>query len=65
MRRTGKSPNRITKSQAGLGSSALRESKINPIFSNPPNPSALPKNYEGQLISSNRDLEKVLFNIKK
>ena len=60
-----KSPNQITKSQAVLKTSALKESKISPIFSNPPNPSLLPRMYEGELILENKDLEKVLFNIKK
>ena len=59
----GLSPHRITETR-GL-SSSLKESNINPIFCSPPNSSVREKEYAGRLVMSNRDLERVLFNLKK
>jgi hypothetical protein len=56
IRKTGRSPSPINRSQARLKLSNLKESKITQIFSQPPNPSVYTKVYQGDLIMGNKDL---------
>lgn len=37
----------------------------NDIFSNPPNPSPGYKSYEGEVVPANKNLETILFDIKR
>lgn len=38
---------------------------MDPIFKNPPNPNPPYKNYKGDLVPPNRELENILYDIKK
>lgn len=64
--RKSKSPRNFNKSDFKTSNASnLRESSVNPIFNNPPNNYVASKNYEGEIIMENRDLTRVLFNIKQ